>query len=144
MGSSAQFGPRGLGVRFQGQPGTLFSPGETWGDFTIEFWLYPATLSDGETVVSWTGSAHPASGDAALVSQAFRAELRDRRLVWIFQNLFTLPGGDPLPVTLQGTRQLLPRVWHHHLLRFQARRGTLEYLLDGLPEAIVHTSDTGQ
>jgi len=148
MGSSAQFGRPGPEVRFQGQPGTLFSPGETWGDFTIEFWLYPDTLSDGETVISWSGSAHPIAGSAApgstaLLSQSFRAEIRDRRLVWTFHNLFVLPGGDPLPVTLQGTRQLLPRVWHHHLLRFQARRGTLEYLLDGLPEAILHTSDTG-
>ncbi|HET6484833.1 MAG TPA: fibronectin type III domain-containing protein [Spirochaetia bacterium] len=146
MGSSAQFGLRGSPVRFQGQAGTLFSPGETWGDFTIEFWLYPATLSDGETVMSWSGSAHPVSESnptQSLVSQVFRAELRDRRLVWVFQGLFTLPGGDPLPVTLQGTKQLLPRVWHHHLLRFQARRGTLEYLLDGLPEAIVHTTDSG-
>ena len=45
---------------------------------------------------------------------------------------------------LTGTRQLLPRTWHHHLLRFDSRDGLLEYLLDGVPEAISHVTDTGR
>ena len=126
---------------------SLFSVGAVWGDFTIEFWLYPATLSDGESIVSWTGSARDPSG---LVGQTLRAFLRDRKLVWDFQNLFTLPARaeatapERLPVTLVGTRQLLPRVWHHHLLRYTSREGLLEYILDGIPEAITHVTDTGR
>jgi hypothetical protein len=47
-------------------------------------------------------------------------------------------------VSLSGTKQLLPRTWHHHLLRFDSREGLLEYRLDGLPEAILHVTDTGR
>ena len=87
-GSAAFTGAkRGVSLQPLGSD-SLFSTGAVWGDFTIEFWLYPATLSDGESIVSWTGSARDPSG---LVGQSMRAFLRDRRLVWDFQNLFTLP-----------------------------------------------------
>ena len=143
---SAAFSGAKRGVSVQGGRDSMFSAGAIWGDFTIEFWLYPATLSDGETIVSWTGSVKDPEG---LVGQTMRGFLQDRRLVWDFQNMFTLPArpGAPsperLPVKLVGTRQLLPRVWHHHLLRFTAREGLLEYVLDGAPEAIMHVTDTG-
>ena len=54
--SSAAFSGAPAGVRLRAPPGSLFSPGATWEDFTIEFWLYPATLSNGETILAWEGS----------------------------------------------------------------------------------------
>jgi hypothetical protein len=38
---------------------------------------------------------------------------------------------------------LVPRDWHHHLLRYDSRLGLLEYLVDGIPEGIIYTTDTG-
>jgi len=141
---SAAFTGDARGVGFQAPPDAMFSPGAVWGDFTIEFWLYPATLSNGESIIAWTGVSRESAGQSAkLLSQSLQCRIQDRRLVWDFQNLFTLPNGERLPVLLVGTRQLLPRAWHHHLLRFDAREGLLEYRLDGLPEAILHTTDTG-
>jgi hypothetical protein len=137
----AAFQSRGDGVTLAGPPDSLFSPGSVWGDFTIEFWLHPATLANGETVLSWEGGVREGGGIAA---QALRAVFRDRRLVWEAGGLFTLPGGRRLPFTVTGIRQLLPRVWHHHLLRFDSRLGLLEYALDGDVEAVVHTTDTGR
>ncbi len=143
-GGSAAFTGDARGVGFQAPPDAMFSPGAVWGDFTIEFWLYPATLSNGESIIAWTGVSRESAGQSAkLLSQSLQCRIQDRRLVWDFQNLFTLPNGERLPVLLVGTRQLLPRAWHHHLLRFDAREGLLEYRLDGLPEAILHTTDTG-
>ena len=143
-GASAAFTGKKQGVTLTPPPEGMFAPGAVWNDFTIEFWLYPATLSDGESVLSWTGFSREGTGQAARqIGQTLRCSFRDRRLVWDFQGLFALPGGRALPVTLAGTRQLLPRVWHHHMLRFNAREGLLEYRLDGEPEAIVHTTDTG-
>ena len=109
----------------------------------MEFWLYPATLSDGETILSWDGSER-SPGGGQLGSQGLRCAIRDRRLVWDFQNLFRLPGAGRIPVRVSGTKQLLPRAWHHHLLRYDSREGLLEYRLDGLPEAILHVTDTGR
>jgi hypothetical protein len=140
-GGAAFTGAR-AGIALAAPRDGMLAPGTSWDDFTIEFWLSPATLSDGESVLSWAGSARDAAG-SPLVGQGLRVYVRNRRIVWEFQNLFTLPGGTRLPVTLSGTKQLLPRAWHHHLLRYDARHGQLEYLLDGVPEAIVHATDTG-
>jgi hypothetical protein len=129
------------GVALMGPAGSLLSPGSVWGDFTIEFWLHPAALVNDETVLSWEGGVREGGGVA---SQALRAVIRDRRLVWEARDLFTLPGGRRLSFTLTGIRQLLPRTWHHHLLRFDSRLGLLEYALDGEVEAVVHTTDTGR
>jgi hypothetical protein len=143
-GGSAAFTGDAHAVGFQAPRDGMFAPGALWGDFTIEFWLYPATLSNGESVIAWTGVSREGAGPSTgLLSQSLQCIVRERRLVWDFQNLFTLPTGERLPVVLVGTRQLLPRSWHHHLLRFDAREGLLEYRLDGVPEAILHTTDTG-
>jgi hypothetical protein len=140
--ASAAFTGRRQGISFTVPPQGMFGPGAVWGDFTIEFWLYPATLSDGETVMSWTGFAREGT-PAAQVGQVIRCFVRDRKLTWDFADIFALPGGQRLSLTLAGTRQLLPRAWHHHLLRFKAREGLLEYSLDGVPEALTHATDTG-
>ena len=140
--ASAAFTGGREGVSLRPGPGSLFAPGAVWQDFTIEFWLYPVTLSDGEEVLEWTG-ADKGSSDQP-VPQQIRCSIRDRRLVWDFSNVFKLPGAGRIPVSLAGTRQLLPRVWHHHLLRFDSRLGLLEYRLDDAPEAIVHVTDNGE
>lgn len=137
----AAFTGRGDGVELVGPKDGLLAPDSAWGDFTIELWLHPATLANGETVLSWEGGVREGGGVA---TQALRVYLRDRRLVWEARDLFTLPGGRRLSFTLTGIRQLLPRAWHHHLLRFDARLGLLEYALDGEVEAVVHTTDTGR
>jgi hypothetical protein len=136
----AAFQGRGDGATLSGPKGSLFAPGSAWGDFTIEFWLHPAALANGETVLSWEGGVREGGGVA---TQALRATFRDRRLVWEARDLFTLPGGTRLSFTLTGIRQLLPRAWHHHLLRFDARLGLLEYALDGVVEAVVHATHNG-
>jgi hypothetical protein len=143
-GASAAFTGDRRGVTLGGAPGSMFSMGAVWGDFTIEFWLYPANLADGESVLSWNGSDRGASAQGSQVlNQGIVCFIRDRRLVWDFTNLFKLPGADRIPIRLTSTRQILPRAWHHHLLRFNARVGLLEYRLDGLPEAVAHVTDTG-
>jgi hypothetical protein len=141
--ASAAFTGSRQGVTLSGGPASMFSPGSVWGDFTIEFWLSPATLADGEEVLDWAGSDRAAANGSGMTAQSIRCVIRDRRLVWDFAYVFRLPGAGRIPVQLAGTRQLLPRTWHHHLLRFDSREGLLEYLIDGVPEAISHVTDTG-
>lgn len=136
---SAVFQANRDGLLVSSPPGALFSAGSIWRDFTIEMWLYPSTLSQGQTVLSWEGARKDGSG---LIVQNMRAFFQDRRLVWEFENFFMLPDGRPLSFALSGNRQLIPRTWHHHLLRFEASFGLLEYLIDGVPEAITLTTDT--
>ncbi len=144
--SAAFTGARG-GAALAAGPGSMLSPGAVWSDFSIEFWLSPANLADGEEILGWTGTDRgtpgAGSGSGALAAQSIRCFIRDRRLVWDFMNVFRLPGAGRIPVRLAGTRQLLPRTWHHHLLRFDSREGLLAYLIDGVPEALVHVTDNG-
>ncbi len=143
-GASAAFAGDREGVKLTAAAGSMFSRGAVWGDFTIEFWLYPANLADGENVLAWNGSDRDdSSQNGKLLNQGIVCFIRDRRLVWDFTNLFKLPGAERVPVRLTSTRQILPRAWHHHLLRFNSREGLLEYRLDGLPEAIAHVTDSG-
>jgi hypothetical protein len=121
--------------------GSRFSPGAVWGDFTIEFWLHPSMLTRTETIFSWKGAE---KDGGSITAQSLTASIRDRRITWEFRNLFTLPGGKRLSFSLQGLSRLLPREWHHHILRFDSSLGLLEYLMDGTPEAVIHTTETGK
>lgn len=117
----------------------LFNAGTVWDDFSIEFWLYPANLSQGETVISWRGLR---VADNELVPQSFECRVEDRSLVWIFNNFFVSPDSKNYSFKLKGYSKLLPRTWHHHLLRYDSTRGILEYLVDGIPEGVIYTTTT--
>jgi hypothetical protein len=134
--SAAFVGPDNS-IRMTPEPGTLFWPGTSWQDFSIEFWLYPAVLVDGETLLSWHGEG--VNGDEVR-EQSLLCDVAGRRLRFMFRNLFAASPS----LELRGTTPLVPRVWHHHLLRFDARYGLIEYLVDGVPEAVAYATDTGR
>lgn len=119
----------------------LFAAGRGWGDFTVEFWLYPSRADDGETVVEWQGGR---TSSGTFETQGLRASFENSRLVWTFQNLFAgSPAQPALTLTVKGTSVLVPKQWHHHLLRYQAATGLLEYLIDGKTEGLVHATPSG-
>ena len=106
--------------------------GSRWEDFSFELWVYPLLLGDGEVVLDWKGAALRCGRAArrrgciartAPVPQGLQAALRDRRLQWVFRNLFAAPEGERVEqVVLPGLTPLVPREWHHHLVRFDAGR----------------------
>ena len=157
MGPSAGvFNQDPEGLVFLAGPDSLFAPGSFWQDFSIEFWLYPTTLNEGEQILSWDGETMI---DGQQRPQGIRVEIRDRRLVWDFANVFghftsghpagAIRGGDRLVLEtarfmLKNKREILPRVWQHHLLRSNARSGLLQNSINGKPEDMVHTTLNGR
>lgn len=137
-GSAAFVTPRSA-LRLYARPGALFAAGTMWQDFSLEFWLYPASLDDGETVMAWSGKI---VRDGAVSEQRLDVTVRNRRLVISTENLFQ--GGKARALSLRGITALLPRQWHHHLLRFDSKTGLIEYLVDGVPEAVAYATDTGR
>lgn len=115
----------------------LFSPGIWWTDVTISFWLYPVTLGNGEVVFSWDGVRTAGEG---VLHQALSCTFRNRRLLWNFTNFFVPPDRKGYSMKLYGITPLLPRRWHHHMVRFDSRSGLLEYCVDGIPEAIEYAT----
>ena len=125
------------GVELRPQSGALFARDTRWGDFTIEFWLFPSLLTNGEEVLSWIGARRQGERSSA---QEIRCAVRNRSLRWDLVNFFVAPVGSrsPASFSLQGITPLLPRVWHHHLVHFDSATGLLEYLVDGIPEAMAY------
>jgi len=115
----------------------LFSPGTLWNDFSIEFWLHPEYLENGESILTWHGQRDASTG---VQQQYMSCTVKDRKLVWEFSNFFLHPDSSPVTFSLEGAHRLVPERWSHHLIRFEAASGVLEYLVDGDPQTIIYTT----
>jgi hypothetical protein len=125
-----------------GDPEALFAAGRRAGDFSLEFWLYPLNMENGEQILSWNASLPRLRGGHYF--QYIRCSVVKNRLVWNFGDFFTSPGGEETrAVTLNGSNTVVPKLWSHHLIRFDADSGLLEYLVNGSVEAIAHVTNTG-
>ena len=120
----------------------LFAPGNHPGDFSIEFWLCPQNLENGEQIFTMTSSVP--LGQASYLDQRITLIASRNRLLWSFNNFFFHPGTfQSLSVSLSSS-PVLNHVWSHHLLRYDAKLGILEYLVDGRVEALEYITDTGR
>jgi hypothetical protein len=118
----------------------LFSAGGYIGDFSIEFWLYPVGMENGEEPLEWNA----AELNGSLDSQNISCYISRNRLEWEFSNFFFAPAGEKtVNPRLVPSSPVLPKSWSHHLLRFDAKTGLLEYLVNGILEAVSYTTATG-
>jgi hypothetical protein len=116
-----------------------------WQDFSLEFWLYAANMSDREEVLSWNSFQHqtyPVDPRQETLPQTLRCRIYNRRLHWEFVNFFVSENQTDFRLT--GATALLPRRWYHHILRFDSTTGMLEYLVNGVPEGVIYITDTGE
>lgn len=128
-------------LTLQGTGEAMLAPGKGWGDFTWEFWLFPSRAEDGETLLSWTGGR---TSTGTFETQNLRVGFEGSRLVWTFQNLFAAsPMTSAVTLKVRGETNLIPKQWHHHLLRYKASTGLLEYLVDGKTEGITYATPSG-
>ena len=144
--ADARFARTGSGAAlFAGSPlviepqsrNALFSPGHI-KDFTIEFWLHPFNLGNGDIILSWAASKNN-NAIQRIQTTAFR-----NRLQWSFVNFFSSANGVYRNIELSGSTPIVPRTWSHHLIRFDAKTGMIEYLVNGNSEAIVYATPTGR
>ncbi len=119
---------------------SLFWTGNLWGDFSIEFWLYPANLEDGEKVIFWTNVV---DRKGKVFYQQLKCYIEKRHLKWEFVNFFVSPVLKA-KVVMEGLGGLIPRTWSHHLLRFDSSSGLFEYLVDGRLEDVKYVTTTGR
>jgi Fibronectin type III domain/Concanavalin A-like lectin/glucanases superfamily len=118
----------------------LFQPGVEWGSFTLEFWLYPVSLTEGDRILEWTGRE---GARLQFRDQQFRIDIHNRRLRFSLVNFFSPPDESAHSVVLEGDSGLIPRRWSHHMLRFSDETALLEYLVDGRTVAVAHVSESG-
>ncbi len=142
LGSGAGvFKETGDGLLLKPETGALFSPGVSWGDFSIEFWLYPATLDEGSRIIAWNGSR---VAGKSIITQKVSCTITGGTILWRFENTFLPPDQSETVFELRGTRGLIPRQWKHHLLRYDSATGMLEYVVNDEPKAIIHATSSGR
>ncbi|MDR2767013.1 MAG: hypothetical protein LBB82_01665 [Treponema sp.] len=112
----------------------LFAPGRSAGDFSVEFWIYPNTLENGEQILAWK----------SFDNQRIYCEAQRNRLQWSFQEFFVSPNGRKLDISIESRSVIVPRVWSHHLVRYNAGTGLLEYLVNGRIENMAYTTASGR
>ena len=115
----------------------LFAAGNRIRDFSIEFWLHPLNMDNGEQILSWN------SVIGTNVSQRIHCFANRNRLSWSFVNFFTSTNNTSyINLEFESRTPVLPKAWSHHLIRFDASTGLLEYVVNGVSEAIVYATST--
>jgi hypothetical protein len=123
--------------------GALFAPQAHIRDFSLEFWLYPLNLENGEQILSWNASRPGPSFSSS--PQRIQCSVVRNRLRWDFSGFFLSPDGqEELNLTLDGEKPVIPKSWSHHLIRFNADTGLLEYLVNGRVEALAYAAREGR
>jgi hypothetical protein len=119
----------------------LFAPGSRIRDFTVEFWLYPLNMENGEQILSWV-SIIPGGANRV---QRIDCSVSKNKLKWSFVNFFTsINGSRQINIDFICLTPVVPKIWSHHLIRFDAATGMLEYIVDGKSESIVYATSTGR
>ncbi|GHT52118.1 hypothetical protein FACS1894106_0140 [Spirochaetia bacterium] len=143
-GTGANGGPSGPLVLAPRNNEALFAEGRHIRDFSIEFWLYPLNMENGEQMLSWI-SYRPVPGGKEYIFQRIQCAAFKNRLQWNFQDFFSAPGGEKnISLTLNGNSPVVPKTWSHHLIRFDSDTGLLEYLVNGKTETIAYASASGR
>lgn len=142
MGSgAASFRAPGSRLTLNPEKSSIFGANSVSGDFSLEFWLYPANVETGEILLLWKGARRDG---ARSTTQQVSAIFSRNRLAFAFSNFFSPPGGGASQINLSGTSLLVPRTWSHHLVRFDSSTGLLEYLMNGISEATAYATRTGR
>jgi hypothetical protein len=118
----------------------LFAPGSRLRDFTVEFWLYPLNMENGEQILTWVSTIP----DGRNRAQRIDCSVSRNRLNWSFVNFFTpITGSGQINIDFTCLTPVVPKTWSHHLIRFDASTGMLEYVVDGRSESVVYATSTG-
>ena len=125
---------------------SIFGDDSRFRDFSLEFWLFPANAENGEVLLSWQSLRKLPGG---VLPQQLSCAIAGGRLMWSFAGFFsppdaTRPEQASTRIELRATSPLVPRMWSHHLVRFDGDSGLLEYLVDGEPEAVAYATSTGR
>ncbi len=124
----------------------LFAPGRRIRDFSLEFWLYPFNLENGEEIFSWESSLpKDGRGAADYTVQQIQCVAAKNRLSWSFRDFFVSPDGSKfLDLAFSGDTPVVPRTWSHHQIYFDSDTGMIEYAVDGNVQTITYAALPGR
>lgn len=129
------------GMSVKGEPGSFFGSEGLTGSFSIEFWICPSIVENGEIIFDWETSKIQ---NDELVYQRMNAGFEKGKLVWTLSNVFNQfvlndGSGD---VILKGKTEIIPDKWSYHVLSYDCETGLLEYLVDGVTQDLAYITST--
>ncbi|MCF7928635.1 MAG: hypothetical protein K9L68_06650 [Spirochaetales bacterium] len=127
------------GIHLQPQAGALFAPGSRWEDFTLQFWMNPLLLEDGEVLFHWY-----APGTAEQSAQEFRISIYQRSIRVLIRGIFQDTEGNPVSIEMDSRMPMVPETWYHHTLRFDSTTGLIELMQNGDTAAISYANPTAE
>ncbi|MDR2717577.1 MAG: fibronectin type III domain-containing protein [Treponema sp.] len=122
----------------------LFAPHNHIYDFSIEFWLNPLNMENGEQILQWVAARPLNDNKTSYASQRILCVSSKNRLQWSFTNFFTSPDDKKsIEINIGGVSAVVPKTWSHHLIRFDSFTGMVEYLVNGKTETIEYAVADG-
>ena len=130
------------GLSVEGNPGTFFGSEGLMGSFSIEFWLCPSLVENGEVIFNWESSRNV---DGTLVYQVLSGVFDHGHMGWVFLNFFDdyVAENGKNDLILWGSTRLIPDEWSYHTLSFDSETGLLEYIVNGSTEDLRYITSTG-
>lgn len=131
------------GLSVEGKPGTFFGSEGLMGSFSIEFWLRPSIVENGESIVNWESSKNV---DNRLVYQLLSGTFNKGHMEWVLSNFFDFYGSENggKDIILKGSSKIIPETWSYHVLSYDSDTGILEYLVNGITEDIKYITMNGR
>lgn len=129
------------GLELQGKKGSFFGDEGLHGSFSLEFWLNPSIVENGEEIFNWESSLNY---DGQLIYQLLKCSFHKGHFEWNISNFFHSFEVTNInaEVKLTGTSKIIPNSWSYHVLSFNAENGLLEYIVNGITEDLTYiTSD---
>jgi len=123
----------------------LFAPNNRIYDFSLEFWMHPLHLENGEQILQWISSSPIKKAGSTNATQRILCVSSKNRLQWSFTNFFASPDGvNCVNIEIGGYSTIVPKTWSHHVIRFDSFTGMVEYLVNGKTESIEYATSTGR
>lgn len=128
------------GIDLMGKDGAFFGTEGFSGSFSIEFWLNPSLVENGEVIFQWHTSR---ALNNHIIYQMIAALFEQGKLQWNLTSFFDDQNPDHKEITLKGTTTIIPDVWSYHVLSFDCESGMLQYLMNGFVEDLCFITETG-
>ncbi len=145
--SSGRFAQPGNTLMLRPRHTSWFNQTQHAGSFTIEFWLRPATLSDGQIVFQRYGPV--IENGVATKYSGIICRVKNRRLNWEFHHFFHYlnqrkQGEQQSSIQITSRQRLLMNRWRHHAITFDRNSGKLTYYIDGKEDHSIFVTESGQ
>ncbi|UCB46983.1 MAG: hypothetical protein JSV25_06075 [Spirochaetota bacterium] len=106
--------------------------------FTIDFFLFPTSVRDGGSVLSWHAPSLESEGFSGV-----KATLTDGKLIWTFEEVFRKANGSYVNVMVRELELTPLNEWHHHAIHYDYESGLMTLYFDGRETGLIWLTEDG-